>query len=177
MRKYFTILAALAALVSVPGYVSADSVVLSNLISKATLAQSCEKAGGTPTSGNGPGGYGCKKENCDGKGGTCTVKCERYGVCTGTTPALVAVGERKLRGNVAQVLGNAVAEKRAVGLGKPVGNAAPAASEQQAKKKGTGKPQQTLQIKMQDANISTHRRSQQPSKENIGTTASSPVRR
>lgn len=33
------------------------------------------------------GGYACTKENCDGKGGHCTISCSDEGDCMGSTPS------------------------------------------------------------------------------------------
>jgi hypothetical protein len=52
-------------------------------VSESSLKQSCEAAGGSSWSTG--GGYGCTKDNCDGKGGTCGVQCGKSG-CTGVTP-------------------------------------------------------------------------------------------
>ena len=113
-NSVFIALAGLAALCSVPGRAAADSVIISDIVSKTRLGNACTNVGGAPTTGIGGGGYGCKKENCDGKGGTCTVKCTKEGVCEGTTPGRVA-GGGKLKGTVGQVLGNSVAEKTPTG--------------------------------------------------------------
>lgn len=53
-------------------------------VSKDSLAGSCEAAGGTSIGFSG-GGYGCTKNDCDGKGGTCAVHCNKSG-CYGHTP-------------------------------------------------------------------------------------------
>ena len=53
-------------------------------VSKESLAESCQAAGGKSI-GFGGGGYGCSKENCDGKGGGCSVHCNKSG-CYGDTP-------------------------------------------------------------------------------------------
>ncbi|MFZ1772582.1 MAG: hypothetical protein WAT78_01335 [Rhizobiaceae bacterium] len=50
-------------------------------------------------------GYGCVKENCDGKGGVCGVTCTNGGDCQGQTPPSRAVGVRKGKaGSVSGVL-------------------------------------------------------------------------
>jgi hypothetical protein len=51
----------------------------------ADIERACRNAGGRPTGGGGM--YGCVKENCDGKGGTCSVECFDPLTCWSTTPA------------------------------------------------------------------------------------------
>lgn len=62
--------------------------------SQAQLKSACDAAGGTfgtdAEAGFDTGGYGCTKNNCDGKGGKCVVSCEG-GKCHGSTPARVNV--------------------------------------------------------------------------------------
>lgn len=58
------------------------------------LATTCANVGGTfvdhpAVEGVAPATYGCRKENCDGKGGECRVDCGSKG-CTGTTPSILA---------------------------------------------------------------------------------------
>ncbi|HVY43872.1 MAG TPA: hypothetical protein VG966_12630 [Hyphomicrobiaceae bacterium] len=47
----------------------------------------CKKAGGVFSDDD--GGYGCTKNNCDGKGGSCTVGCTRDEQCKGSTPKIM----------------------------------------------------------------------------------------
>lgn len=58
------------------------------------LAATCDAVGGTfvdnpAIEGVGPAHYGCRKANCDGKGGECRVDCGPTG-CTGTTPSILS---------------------------------------------------------------------------------------
>src|SRR5689334_11138803 len=49
------------------------------------LYAACQKAGGDFSTA--PGTYGCNKNNCDGKGGTCSVACGTADhKCVGSTP-------------------------------------------------------------------------------------------
>ena len=53
------------------------------------LQSACGKAGGTYTPDeNGDGGE-CKKDNCDGKGGYCSVGCHKDGTCVSSTPTIL----------------------------------------------------------------------------------------
>lgn len=51
--------------------------------SEGEVQGACKKVGGTFWSSS--SGYGCSKNNCDGKGGTCDVICHE-GKCVGVTP-------------------------------------------------------------------------------------------
>jgi hypothetical protein len=42
------------------------------------------------------GAYGCKKDNCDGKGGDCVVACSPNQNCYGSTPGRTAPGQYDL---------------------------------------------------------------------------------
>jgi purine nucleoside permease len=57
----------------------------------ADVAQACSSSGGSYWSNAITGDYGCSTENCDGKGGTCTVDCNKNHQCYGSTP-IVAGG-------------------------------------------------------------------------------------
>jgi hypothetical protein len=60
---------------------------------KATVAQvrnACSRAGGTFSVDLDGKGYGCSKANCNGKGGTCHVRCDNNNNCVGATPARVS---------------------------------------------------------------------------------------
>lgn len=70
------------------GLSSADANVVRPLAQKhgaVAVRGACDNAGGTFISGEG-GGYACTKQNCDGKGGECTVDCKPDGTCKGSTP-------------------------------------------------------------------------------------------
>lgn len=65
-------------------------------VSQSQLKSACDKAGGLFSGSPGPGtSYDCIKENCDGKGGTCSVSCTSGGSCEGTTPTTL-VGPQTL---------------------------------------------------------------------------------
>jgi hypothetical protein len=56
------------------------------------LKTACGNAGGDfvdNTDIDPNGGYSCTHQNCDGKGGNCTVSCGTKG-CAGTTPAIIS---------------------------------------------------------------------------------------
>jgi len=56
------------------------------------LYAACQKAGGDFSTA--PGTYGCTKDNCDGKGGTCAVACGTVDKkCVGMTPGRIVVNE------------------------------------------------------------------------------------
>lgn len=57
--------------------------------SRNRLEKTCLNAGGTYS--DGPRGYRCDNENCDKKGGTCTVKCTDNGPCEGSTPKVISI--------------------------------------------------------------------------------------
>ena len=65
------------------------------------LLGACQKAGGTFESTD--GAFSCHKENCDGKGGRCSVTCGKNGKCTGATPIATGRGG-SFSGNVDAVL-------------------------------------------------------------------------
>jgi len=60
-------------------------------VSKDSLEGSCKAAGGSSIGFSG-GGYGCVNNNCDGKGGTCAVHCNKSG-CYGHTPIVAPKGK------------------------------------------------------------------------------------
>ena len=69
---------------------SADVVrPLSGKISVGELRGACSSAGGSFVVHADGGGYGCMKENCDGKGGTCHVACDNNNNCNGSTPTRI----------------------------------------------------------------------------------------
>lgn len=53
------------------------------------IKQTCAASGGNYYSNL--DGYGCFKENCDGKGGLCGVVCKNDGKCEGSTPTQITV--------------------------------------------------------------------------------------
>jgi len=86
MRKCFVSLIAIATLGIFAEGAWAESRYLGVHEPEAVIA-ACAKVGGVPWSGK---GYGCTKENCDGKGGTCTGSCDSdTGGCTGHTPGRI----------------------------------------------------------------------------------------
>ncbi|EZQ17830.1 hypothetical protein CF98_33390 [Halopseudomonas bauzanensis] len=62
---------------------------LSQKVSAAQLSSACSQNGGNFSLHEDGGGYGCRKDNCDGKGGTCQIACTNDGVCHGQTPSRV----------------------------------------------------------------------------------------
>ena len=52
--------------------------------SVAEIKSACTSVGGTFSQDS--GGYGCSKDNCDGKGGLCVVGCDNNNNCNGQTP-------------------------------------------------------------------------------------------
>ena len=52
-----------------------------------TVFNDCANAHGVLTED--PGGYGCTKANCDGKGGMCSVACDNDDNCIGSTPGKI----------------------------------------------------------------------------------------
>jgi hypothetical protein len=62
-------------------------------LGKRTVSQirsACSAAGGAFGVHSDGAGYGCKNENCDGKGGQCGVSCDNNNNCTGWTPGRTA---------------------------------------------------------------------------------------
>ena len=86
MRKYLLFMIAIGTVGVFAESACADSRYIGKHEPEAVIA-ACAKAGGVPYAGQ---GYGCVKENCDGKGGTCTVSCDSdTGGCTGHTPGRI----------------------------------------------------------------------------------------
>lgn len=56
---------------------------------RAEIKSTCASSGGNYYSNL--DGYGCMKENCDGKGGLCGVVCKNDGKCEGSTPSITSV--------------------------------------------------------------------------------------
>ena len=86
----------LVAVLMASGAARAESAFLSGVYGQADVERACRDTGGTPIGAAGVS-YGCKKENCDGKGGTCSVECTDPHHCLGTTPAQI-VGPSTLLG-------------------------------------------------------------------------------
>ena len=59
------------------------------------VSDACKKAGGDFDWSANTGAYGCRKENCDGKGGACTVTCSPEKNCYGSTPGRAAPPVRR----------------------------------------------------------------------------------
>jgi hypothetical protein len=83
MHKSFFSMVVMAAVVLLSSQASATTRPIKP-VSYASLANSCAAAGGQSW-GSAGSSYGCTKNNCDGKGGTCGVQCEK-GKCHGVTP-------------------------------------------------------------------------------------------
>ena len=69
----------------------ADTVVDLGKRRQGDVEIACIEAGAAVW-GSGPGGatYGCTKSNCDGKGGQCTVVCQKAtNECSGSTPGRI----------------------------------------------------------------------------------------
>jgi hypothetical protein len=85
MRKAIVSIIALAVLVCAADHAQAVSNYIK--LGKRSVGQiksACGSSFGVHDDG---GGYGCVKENCDGKGGQCGVSCDNKGNCTGWHPA------------------------------------------------------------------------------------------
>jgi len=86
MRNYLIFMIAIGNIGLFAENACADSRPIGKHEPEAVIA-ACAKAGGVPYAGQ---GYGCVKENCDGKGGNCTVSCDSdTGACTGHTPGRI----------------------------------------------------------------------------------------
>ena len=83
MHKKNFAMAVMAAVALLSSEASAATVSIKP-VSFNSLANSCQAAGGQSW-GSAGGAYGCTKNNCDGKGGTCGVQCDK-GKCHGVTP-------------------------------------------------------------------------------------------
>jgi hypothetical protein len=102
-------LAGLAALMLSAPAARAETAILTGAYGQADIARACQSAGGTPIGIAGVS-YGCRKENCDGKGGTCSVECTDPQHCKAETPERIVVpttllgllqnGDRVFRGGV-----------------------------------------------------------------------------
>ncbi len=78
---------AAAALLLASSISQAAEVTIAGTITPVALGRACSNAGGSFNSND--TGYSCVKENCNGKGGTCSVQCGSNGKCTGDTPPMV----------------------------------------------------------------------------------------
>jgi hypothetical protein len=83
MRKAIVSIIALAVLVWAADRAQAEIRDIGHH-STAEVEAACNKVGGSFQYD--PGGYGCSKANCDGKGGMCVVSCDHSGDCKGQTP-------------------------------------------------------------------------------------------
>ena len=93
MRKSVMVLAALGSFALVAGgsTPSAAMGVVMGSHSGNEVLDACNKVGGTFYSEE--AGYGCTNDNCDGKGGTCKVACNRNDhSCIGSVPGRVTGG-------------------------------------------------------------------------------------
>jgi len=91
MRKSLLFFAIAASAVLVADAASAANKIrpLQNKYSRAALQSACSAGGGTFSSAADGGGYGCYRQNCDGKGGLCSIGCDNRGNCYGSTPAIL----------------------------------------------------------------------------------------
>ena len=78
----------LVAVLMASGAARAETAILRGAYGPADIARACQNAGGTPIGVAGVS-YGCKTENCDGKGGTCSVECTDPLKCKAETPARI----------------------------------------------------------------------------------------
>lgn len=92
MLRIALTLIALAFLLTAP---LAESKILVGAYGQADVQRACIAANGYPT---GVGGtYGCVKDNCDGKGGQCSVTCVEPTKCLATSPRRLT-GDSSLTG-------------------------------------------------------------------------------
>jgi hypothetical protein len=59
-------------------------------VTKDGLAKTCKAMGGVSIGFNDPSAYGCVRHNCDGKGNTCAIHCNKTG-CYGHVPDAIVV--------------------------------------------------------------------------------------
>lgn len=85
-----TLTACLVVVLLAPAAARAEASRLSGAYGPADIERACRSAGGTPIGIAGVS-YGCKTENCDGKGGTCSVECTDPQHCLATTPTRIVV--------------------------------------------------------------------------------------
>jgi len=90
MHKSIVLLAAVAASALFANPAWAKLIKFEASVSQVRSA--CSKAGGAFQVHSDGGGYGCVKQNCDGKGGNCEVQCNNNNGCTGQTPGRAQPG-------------------------------------------------------------------------------------
>ena len=83
MRKYLLFIIAIGTVGAFAESACADSRPIGKHEPEAVMA-ACAKVSGVPYWDK--AGYGCVKENCDGKGGDCVVACSPNQNCYGSTP-------------------------------------------------------------------------------------------
>jgi len=86
MRKAMLLVFALSFLGLIADGAWAKAIPISGTHSANEIKTACDKAGGEYNTLEG-GGWGCTNNNCDGKGGKCSVGCDANGKCNGSTPA------------------------------------------------------------------------------------------
>lgn len=119
MRKTLALVIAAGALALGAEGARADTAFDMGKHSQAAVGSACTKAGGTSW-GLGLNGqtYGCSKNNCDGKGGTCTVVCNTAtNECSGSTPSRTAPAPGKY--DLLKVLTYSLARPPGTGLLEP----------------------------------------------------------
>src|SRR5260221_698802 len=93
-RAKFRSLAVILALATLGSFAGTPAAALGFPLGKHPgyeVLDACNKVGGVFHSTE--AGYGCINENCDGKGGTCKVVCQRSDqTCIGSVPGRVAPG-------------------------------------------------------------------------------------
>jgi hypothetical protein len=123
MRNFVFLIVTLAMAASFATGSSAETHQLGSQ-SMQTVQAACTSAGGDFRSNI--GNFSCTKENCDGKGGSCSVNCGTTTSgdtnCVGTTPRRTAGGSLKLGSVLGTLKGTAVG----AGVGKrdPLGSSA-----------------------------------------------------
>lgn len=88
MRKSIACLIAIAAIGFAAERASAEEFTPIGKHGVGKVFQACNDAGGEFKMAS-DGAYGCRKENCDGKGGECVVACSPNQDCYGSTPGRV----------------------------------------------------------------------------------------
>ena len=83
MRKLILLIIAVAS-IGFQGVANADRI--KGTVTPVALGRACSNAGGSFNSN--PTGYSCEKKNCNGRGGTCGVYCNKDGKCDGETPPI-----------------------------------------------------------------------------------------
>ncbi|MDC7786802.1 hypothetical protein PQJ75_19900 [Rhodoplanes sp. TEM] len=90
MRTPVLALAILAATLAMGGVAAAKKINLTATVTQVRIA--CSKVGGQFGVHMDGGGYGCVKENCNGKGGKCIIACDNNNNCVGTYPGRAVAG-------------------------------------------------------------------------------------